>query len=305
MIIYYSGCPEVDFKEPILLELIKYRLHSWPYCSEKILNRFRKQHTKAPYKSIMLDSGAFTNWTKGIPLDMDSYVDFIQSNSDLFDLTVSVDKIPSTPFDKKASSLIKAFNESADTSYNNLWYLIDKGIPKEKIIPVFHQGENFKWLRKLISDGFPVVGISPGNDRNTSEKYQWLQDCFGFHSKDVKFHGFAVTSTLLMKSFPWYSVDSASWAVGSGMGNLLVPGKSYTDYLNPEMIYVSDQKNSFQYRGLEEYLNKNIGLELVDVVKVFSKRALAYVYALEKFKEEITKRKPYLNTRRSKKFKLR
>jgi hypothetical protein len=36
----------------------------------------------------------------------------------------------------------------------------------------------------------------------------------------VKFHGFGMTDVRYMRMFPWYSVDSASWALVAGFGNV-------------------------------------------------------------------------------------
>ena len=82
--------------------------------------------------------------------------------------------------------------------------MIRSGLPKEKIMPVFHQNDKFEWLERYLNYGVEYLGISPANDKSSSSRMMWLNECMkyicdkkGFPK--VKIHGFAVTSFLLMK----------------------------------------------------------------------------------------------------------
>jgi hypothetical protein len=129
-------------------------------------------------------------------------------------------------------------------------------------------------------DEMGYIGISPANDRTTSEKIQWLNECMKYVSyKDgtakIKFHGFAVTSLPLISKYPWYSVDSTSWVTFGKYGQILYPRtvKGVFDYSKPPyVISISNKspnidkkgKHFFSLSGIEqEYLLdylSNIGI---------------------------------------------
>ena len=184
--------------------------------------------------SLMLDSGAFSAWTKRIDVDIDKYIDFCLMHLSYIDYIVNLDVIPGK-FGQKALP-IEEIERSASKGWDNYKYMIHKGIPKEKLIHIFHQGEDFKWLEKIV-EAMPYIGLSPANDRSTSEKTQWLDDCMKYVCDDkgypkVKWHGFAVTSLRLMFRYCWFSVDSTSWVMTSRMGGVYIPR-----YKSGEWIY--------------------------------------------------------------------
>ena len=175
--------------------------------------------------SIMLDSGAFSAWNKKVAININEYLFFCLKWLDCFEYIVNLDVIPGT-FGDKAPSDVEV-ERSAQKGYSNYCYLLANGIPKDKLIHVFHQGEKFDWLIKMVEE-IPYIGLSPANDRTTSEKRAWLDDCMNYVLDDkgypcVKFHGFGMTSLSLMLRYPWYSVDSTSWVLTGRFGSLFVP----------------------------------------------------------------------------------
>lgn len=193
---------------------------------------------------LMLDSGAFSAWTRELSIDIDDYIAFCKENVNEADVIVNLDSIPGTVGDKNPS--LQERKRSAVAGWENYLYMIKHGIPKEKLIHVFHQGEDFKWLRRMVAK-MPYIGLSPANDRTTGEKVDWLDRCMEYVTDSeglpiVKFHGFAVTSLRIMLRYPWYSVDSTSWLMKSRNGQIIVPrgrnGKlSYQD--DPYTIFVT------------------------------------------------------------------
>jgi len=195
--------------------------------------------------NIILDSGAFTAWTKKVNIDIDEYAKFVLEYIDHLDYVVGLDVIPAE-FGRKPT--VTEIEESASMGWNNYQYLLGKGIPKEKLIHVFHQGENFKWLERMVEE-IPYIGLSPANDRTTGEKKKWLDQCMKYVTNEngmpkVKFHGFAVTAFELVKRYPWYSVDSATWIISAGIGVIFVPRMKdgiYSYEIPPYTILVSNR----------------------------------------------------------------
>lgn len=175
--------------------------------------------------TLMLDSGAFSAWTKEISIDLNEYISFCKKHLSYLDYIVNLDVIPGRPGWKNIPMKIR--DEAALQGLKNYQRMLDAGIPKEKLIHVFHQGEDIKWLKKIVSR-MGYIGLSPANDRSTTEKLHWLDSIMPYVTDDqgfptVKFHGFAVTSLRLMLRYPWYSVDSTSWVMTSRMGSIYVP----------------------------------------------------------------------------------
>jgi hypothetical protein len=192
--------------------------------------------------NLMLDSGAFSAWTSQEDISIEEYGQFILEHLDHFEYIVNLDVIPG---EGGRAILPEEQEDAAEQGRKNYWYLINMGVPKEKLIHVFHQGERFYWLEKMI-DEMSYIGISPANDRTTEQKIQWLDSCMDYVTDrkgrpTIKFHGFAVTSVRLMLRYPWYSVDSTSWVVYGKFGMILIPHKSQGayDYRKTYRIFVS------------------------------------------------------------------
>lgn len=173
----------------------------------------------------MLDSGAFSAWNRGAVINLQDYIAFCLDNHEMVDYIINLDVIPSSPFKKVIKGDRK---DSTHQGWNNYRTMLNAGISKDKLIHVFHQGEDMKWLKRMIKQ-IPYIGLSPANDKTTKQKRLWLDQCMNYIIDDqgnpvVKFHGFAVTTLKLVFRYPWTSVDSSSWQLrGGGYGLIDVP----------------------------------------------------------------------------------
>ncbi len=163
---------------------------------------------------------------------------------------VNLDVIPGKPNRARDGNDIRTACKQGFINYKKMC----EQLPKEKVIPVFHQIDEIQWLESYIKEGARYIGISPANDRTTDQKASWLAYVNKTLQKYpcVKTHGFAVTSFRLMKSFPWTSVDSATWVVSSGLGKIFVPNRTNGawDYsVDPWYISVSDRSSDRSVHG--------------------------------------------------------
>ena len=171
---------------------------------------------------LMLDSGAFSAWMHGESLDLADYISYLKANRDLVALYVNMDVLPGRPGKKPTPAQVE---ESAARSYDNLQVMKRAGLSP---IPVFHGGERFEWLDRLIADGEPYIGLAPNNLRLMREKKKWLDLCFTrlTHKSGepfVKTHGFGITTFSILFRYPWTTVDSTTWSVTPGLGRMIVP----------------------------------------------------------------------------------
>lgn len=164
-------------------------------------------------KNLILDSGAFSVWTKQGVIDINKYLEFCKKSKEEFgDKTnlffVNLDVLPGK---FKEYPTKEQRENSAEQGWKNMEFLEAGGV---KVIPVFHQHEDFKWLEKMMKYT-DYIGISPANDEPQSSKDRWLSQVFSMLKADYKTHGFAVTSFNTLKKFPFYSADSSSWTAGA------------------------------------------------------------------------------------------
>jgi len=198
-------------------------------------------------QTLMIDSGAFSVWNNGNEIDLDIYIAFCKKHLDAIDTIVALDVIPGLPGNRL--SLTKGnISKACKQGWTNYMKMLDAGLPKDKVMPVFHQNDDWKWLQRFMDEGVPYFGISPANDCGSSIRQMWLDTCMKYICDSdgypkAKFHGFAVTSIPLMLRYPWYSVDSASWMKHAVFGVVILPSMKTNgewDYLrSPQRIFVT------------------------------------------------------------------
>lgn len=171
---------------------------------------------------FFLDSGAYSAWSRGTKIDLDEYVAFIKANIELLEVYACLDAIPGAP-GRSATPAERI--EAAECSWQNYLYMVDEGLDP---LPVFHYGEDFKYLERILDYGCDYVGIGglvgiPGPMRRA-----WLDRLFTrLTDKDglpiVKTHGFGMTAVPLIFRYPWYSIDSTTWIQITSNGCVYLP----------------------------------------------------------------------------------
>lgn len=203
---------------------------------------------------FFLDSGAYSAWSKGAQIDIDEYAEFIKANIEHLDVYVNLDHIsgkpgqPSTPQQKE---------EGARKSWENFLYLTEAhGIPG--VVPVFHYGEDVKWLRQMLDYGCTYIGLGGMVGTTKQGRQEWLDRIWSEHLVDaqgmptVKVHGFGMTAVDHIFRYPWHSVDSTSWLRATAAGSILVPRQRDGDFVfdePPLTIAVSDASPAAQQFG--------------------------------------------------------
>lgn len=189
---------------------------------------------------IMLDSGAFSAWRRGVKIDIDQYAEFIKKNGHLFECCVNLDVI-------KGDNVydVDDANEKARKSYNNWMYLQRLGVDT---LPVFHLGTDEKWLEKYLrkTDYVAVGGIAKTSQqrRLIGLDRVWRKYLLDAEGRPLtKVHGMGMTSTGLLCKYPWYSADSITPILAAGFGSIFLPvvRDGEFDFLNMTPYNVSDQ----------------------------------------------------------------
>ena len=195
--------------------------------SIKEMIEYRKQGI---VKSLFIDSGAFSVHTGKATVDIDEYIEYVNSIDEYVDMVAQVDTIPGT-FGKPKSA--EDYAESSRKSWENFLYMYSKLKSPEKLVPVFHFGEPFSTLQNMLDwaddAGRPLtyVGISPANDTSQSIKNQYMGEVDDFIAKsknpNVKRHYFGMTSLDALSKYPAYSADSVSHRLMAAYNKIFTP----------------------------------------------------------------------------------
>jgi hypothetical protein len=253
------------------------REHIWRHLME--VNSLRCE--------FFLDSGAFSAWSKGTSIDLEEYAQFILDRPDTFNVIANLDVIPGAWGEVPTQ---RDIDRSAEQGWEN-FYALEKLLKPigKRPINIYHQGEDKKWLKKLM-DEQDYFGVSPGNDRTTRQKIEWLDAIMPTLTDDKgwpirKFHGFGVTSLEVLLRYPWYSVDSTSWVLTGRFGAIHVPLQVDDGVSVPDALYYWTSKGekyqihkvifSSKAPKLKEY-----GQHFKSYSKVEQEKIMAYVHSL-------------------------
>lgn len=223
MNVYLAGVPGggstgLCRREKELNRLWKLRL--WSYYHLILVNGIMPNENKKRVE-LFLDSGAYSAWAQGKEIDIQKYIEFIKDNINVIDIYANLDVIG-----------------NAEATWKNQLIMEKAGLNP---LPVFHYGEDIKWLKKLLDKQYSYISLGGMVPISTGDLFVWLGELFSNYLTDkhgmpiVKVHGFGLTSLRLMLKYPWYSVDSTSWVVTGRMGSIYIPR-----YRNGQWIYGED-----------------------------------------------------------------
>ena len=224
------------------------QLFAWNLEGKDLLEwaEYLYQHPECPTK-LVVDSGAYSMWSRGKEFDMDKYIDFLNSNHVIETCfwAAEADVIPGRMgFDPTEEERAAA----PEQSWENFLYMIDRVKIPKKIVPIFHMGEDFKHLKRMLSYRYQdntfikFIGISPRNDVHVNEKAKWYEEtwriiyeeCAKLGREIPLTHNFGMTTLSLMEQYPSYTSDSTSWLRSGSFGNIMiiVNGKIKTIYVS-------------------------------------------------------------------------
>lgn len=171
----------------------------YSYLNKKHIEKIVLIH---PNKNkLMIDSGAYGAYTRGVNIDLIEYCEWLKQNNDKMDYYVALD-------------VIGNWRESAD----NLSIMLRMGLNP---IPVFHLGSPLNELDRLCKEHKYIgLGGMVQASRNRELLKQWLDNCWSIIKIywPIKIHGFGLTAIWALERYPFYSVDSTTVLKARSMG---------------------------------------------------------------------------------------
>lgn len=193
---------------------------------------YLKSHPECKCK-LFIDSGAFTAHTKGVDIPVDDYIDFVNSIDEQVHIFAQMDKIAGI---RGQEVTIQQQLDAPRQSWENYLYMKDRVKSRDKLLPVFHQGEDFKWLENMLEykheDGTHIkyIGISPNKSLSSKTWKTWLEKVFKTINESsnpkVCTHAFGIGALGVLEQFPFTSADSTTWLKLSSFGSITVKGKT-------------------------------------------------------------------------------
>lgn len=233
MYIYFAAPPN----KAVFTYLKEQGARNFLFSYAKIKDYLKFFHLLEPEDRVIIDSGAFSAWTKKQKIDLDEYIKCCkQLKKDLpcKELTfINLDKIPGE-FGKKPTT--RDIEESALIGWANYEKMQKSGL---KVMHIFHQHEDFKWLKKLAKSS-DYIGVSPANDLSIKKRMAWLAKVFKYLGATKKTHCFGLVAINVIKKIPFYSGDSTSWNTPARYGQIQVYKNFKTQtgsYRNPRVAF--------------------------------------------------------------------
>lgn len=169
-------------------------LLSYHYIKHLSLTNWIQEHFTAPYPDVFLDSGAYSAMTLGTKLSLEGYANYIHTHKAYISVYANFDVICNA---KKSLEHQRILEDQYDLAP----------------LPVFHATEDWFYLEYYL-DRYPYIALGVTGSR-TTHALPWLLKCFQMaEGKQAVFHGFGISAYLLMKTFPWHSIDSTAWLEG-------------------------------------------------------------------------------------------
>lgn len=264
-----------DAIEEKLARAFDYRLCS---CHDHYIKEAKKwaelcKIEGAAVKEMILDSGAFTAWSKGKQVQLPNLIATYHDVMKLIPSHVKVwlinlDVIPGSP------GVTAGEEEIADaikTSDENFKLLTQEFGPV--VLPVFHQNESEQRMFE-VADMADYICVSPRNDLSEVSRRSWANYV---HRKlpNKKTHGLAATGETMLRQVPWYSVDSAYWLYTAVMGGV--------KYLHNGKLCQISTSNESPNRFTKDVHINTVPKHMVDVIAA---RAALHGITIEELKSE-------------------
>lgn len=231
---------------------------------------------------LFIDSGAYTAFTKGKVVDVDEYISYVDSISPSVYCFAQVDHITGKGETK---------NDTARLSWENFLYMRSRVREPNKLVPIFHQGEDLYWLKNMLeySDSIGKLnyigfGAMVGTGVTRDDKCLFFDRAFSVieHSSnpDVKVHAMGMTSLQLLECYPFYSADSTSWIMQAATGSIFTPW-GLIDVSDKTKFEKSNSLNSAPgfLEELTTWLN-GIGFTLQEIRDSYRPRTICNLIAL-------------------------
>lgn len=207
---------------------------------------------------LLIDSGAFSVAHANAVVDIDKYIQYINSNTEI-EYYIELDEIPYPVLN------IETARESSEASWRNYLYMIERLDDPLKLLPVFHFGEPITGLKRMLSykvngtTPIPYICIGGRHGVSTSKQEDYFRKMFTIihesPNPNVKVHVLGMTVFSTLEKFPMYSADSTTYLKIAAFGGILT---------DSGIINLSTKNNNLDnYKAFDE-TNKSAVMGIIE-----------------------------------------
>lgn len=230
---YFAGAEPTHFLSLLKEKGVNRILVSYYHLPKSNIERYQEFDT-------FLDSGAFSALSQNDPIDIETYIGFLNENKDKFKLYANLDAIGSAENTLLNQNIIEAAGLNP--------------------LPCFHYGEDFSFLKHYADkyDYFAIGGLVP-YAKDWDKLSSFLDEIFAFlepyfkKDKPLKLHAFGMGGPKVLCRYPFYSADSTSWIAGGTFGRMVTWDSQKYKFID-----------QFHYSDKEKMLNNNINIKAID-----------------------------------------
>lgn len=229
-------------------------------------------------------------------IDVDAYIEYINKIEPYITVFVQVDHIPGVWGRPRTPEELA---EGPVKSWENYLYMRERVTNPDKLLPVFHQGEDLFYLKQMLefrdkvtNKQIPYICISTNKDLPIKTQEAWLKEVFSVISTssnpNVKTHALGLTSLRVLKKYPITSADSTSWLRTATTGSI------FTDY-GPRCVSKETQHRKENYihytdeqkKAFKEYVESK-GYSIEQLQEDYRQRELWNVQYLQEWAANCT-----------------
>lgn len=279
--LYFAGSQNA-IAESYMMENSCNRLLSY-YSDKSIIKKwvdFKKNNPSCTNK-VFIDCGAYTAFTRGVTINIDDYISYINEIIEYIDIFASLDIINGS-----------GIKDSDEKTYQNYLYLKSRVLDKHKLLPTYHQGDRIEYLYRYLEDkdiDYIALGGLVGSTKESLDSF--FQRCYKVIQEvrpKIKVHAFGMTSRPMLESYPFYSADSTAWIMTCANGGIMSPWG---------IINISNNQSHLQknYSNLSDSARKQIddyveglGHSIKDCQEDYKVRSVVNIKYLKSFADQHT-----------------
>ena len=155
--------------------------------------------------STFVDSGAFSAYSRGIEINVDDYIDWLNQWHPNLERYCCWDTIPTKDIDPSVS---------AKKTWENYLYMKGKLNDPNKLVYCFHYGEDISYLINALDSGIDYVALGGVARKGRKQRYEFFTQLIPIFEMypHVHVHAFGMTALDVLNDFPYISSsDSSSW----------------------------------------------------------------------------------------------
>lgn len=177
-------------------------LVSFAYVGTRWVPRALLPKLAAVVADLTIDSGAFTAWRQGKPIDLGRYIDWLLCDAPPFSHAIALDVIGDA--------------EASVRNWRHMLELAPSLAPR--LMPVWHEGDPEEHLEEYAARA-PIVGLGRIEGRRSEQKtFAFYDEAFNAQP-DGRFHALGNASPTTLEPYPFASFDSTGWQRDAAYSN--------------------------------------------------------------------------------------